>query len=163
MKDAKAYTRIHYKDYYRRALKRAQKFSIVLERFISPEGTFPVFGRSIPYRMGAMQPLALMAWYQKLPAGLTYGQVRNALTSVMHTMFDGKENFRVRLIEYIDDTADNEEDEFLRGFGSFITKTRKQKTARNISKGETIIIPEHKIPAFKPAKVFIEQVKENNK
>ena len=93
MKDAKAYTRIHYKDYYRRALKRAQKFSIVLERFISPEGTFPVFGRSIPYRMGAMQPLALMAWYQKLPAGLTYGQVRNALTSVMHTMFDGKENF----------------------------------------------------------------------
>lgn len=93
MKDAKAYTRIHYKDYYRRALKRAQKFSIVLERLISPEGTFPVFGRSIPYRMGAMQPLALMAWYQKLPAGLTYGQVRNALTSVMHTMFDGKENF----------------------------------------------------------------------
>ena len=93
MKDAKAYTRIHYKDYYRRALKRAQKFSIVLERLISPEGTFPVFGRSIPYRMGAMQPLALMAWCKTLPAGLTYGQVRNALTSVMHTMFDGKENF----------------------------------------------------------------------
>ncbi len=93
MVDAKAYTRIHYKNYYRRALKRAQKFSIVLERLISPEGTFPVFGRSIPYRMGAMQPLALMAWYEKLPAGLTYGQVRNALTSVMHSMFDGKENF----------------------------------------------------------------------
>ena len=93
MKDAKAYTRIHYRDYYRRALKRAQKFSIVLERLISPEGTFPVFGRSIPYRMGAMQPLALMAWYKTLPAGLTYGQVRNALTTVMHTMFDGKENF----------------------------------------------------------------------
>ena len=93
MKDAKARTRIHYRDYYRRALKRAQKFSLVLERFISPEGTFPVFGRSIPYRMAALQPLALMTWYQKLPAGLAYGQVRNALTSVMHRMFDGKENF----------------------------------------------------------------------
>ena len=93
MKDAKAFTRIHYKDYYRRALKRTQKFSIVLERMISPEGTFPVFGRSIPYRMATMQPLALMAWYEKLPAGLTNGQVRAALTAVMHRMFDGKENF----------------------------------------------------------------------
>lgn len=93
MKDAKARTRIHYPRYYDRALKRAQKYSIVLERLISPEGTFPVFGRSIPYRMATMQPLALMAWYEKLPAGLTYGQVRNALTSVMHSMFDGKKNF----------------------------------------------------------------------
>ncbi len=93
MKDAKARTRIHYPKYYDRALKRAQKYSIVLERMISPEGTFPVFGRSIPYRMATMQPLALMAWYGKLPAGLTNGQVRNALTSVMHSMYDGKENF----------------------------------------------------------------------
>ena len=43
--------------------------------------------------MATMQPLALMAWYGKLPAGLTDGQVRNALTSVMHSMYDGKENF----------------------------------------------------------------------
>ncbi len=93
MKDSKIYTRIHYKKYYERALKRTQKFSIVLERFISPEGTFPVFGRSIPYRMATMQPLALMAWYQQLPATLTNGQVRGALTAVMHRMFDGKENF----------------------------------------------------------------------
>lgn len=93
MKDAGRYTRIHYPKYYDRALKRTQKFSIVLERLISPEGTFPVFGRSIPYRMATMQPLALMAWYEKLPAGLSNGQVRNALTSVMHSMFDGKENF----------------------------------------------------------------------
>lgn len=68
MKDAKAYTRIHYSKYYDRALKRAQKYSLILERLISPEGTFPVFGRSIPYRMAAMHPLALMAWYQELPA-----------------------------------------------------------------------------------------------
>ena len=66
---------------------------MVLERLISPEGTFPVFGRSIPYRMATMQPLALMAWYDKLPAGMTPGQVRAALTAVMHNMFDGKENF----------------------------------------------------------------------
>ena len=93
MKDAKAYTRIHYGQYYARALERCQKFSIVLERLISPEGTFPVFGRSIPYRMAAMQPLALMAWYQTLPGGLTNGQVRSALTATMKSMFDGKENF----------------------------------------------------------------------
>lgn len=93
MKDARARTRIHYGDYYRRALRRTQKFSLVLERMISPEGTFPVFGRSIPYRMAAMQPLALMAWYEQLPAGLSNGQVRAALTAVMHRMFDGRENF----------------------------------------------------------------------
>ena len=93
MKDARVRTRIHYGDYHARALRRAQKYSIVLERLISPEGTFPVFGRSIPYRMATMQPLAMMAWQEKLPAGLTAGQVRNALTSVMHTMYDGKENF----------------------------------------------------------------------
>ena len=93
MKDSGRHTRIHYPGYYKRALQRARKFSIVLERMISPEGTFPVVGRSIPYRMGALQPLALMAWQEKLPAGLGYGQVRNALTMVMHRMFDGKENF----------------------------------------------------------------------
>ena len=48
---------------------------------------------------------------------------------------------------------------YLRGFGSFIIKTRSEKTARNISKNTTIIIPEHKIPAFKPAKVFMDEVK----
>ncbi len=93
MRDAGKRTRIHYTKYYDRAMKRAQKYSIVLERLISPEGTFPVFGRSIPYRMATLQPLALMAWYEKLPAGLTNGQVRSALTAVMHRMFDDKENF----------------------------------------------------------------------
>jgi DNA-binding protein HU-beta len=47
----------------------------------------------------------------------------------------------------------------LRGFGSFIVKKRAQKTARNISKNTTIIIPEHNIPAFKPAKTFNISVK----
>lgn len=94
MVDAKAHTRIDYAKYYQRELKRAQKFSIVLERFISPEGTFPVFGRSIPYRMAAMQPLALMSWYQQLPEGLSNGQVRAALTCTLHRMFDNRDNFK---------------------------------------------------------------------
>lgn len=68
-----------------------------------------------------------------------------------------------KFMEIVKDSLANEEDVFLRGFGSFIVKTRSQKTARNISKGTTIIIPEHKIPAFKPAKVFLEQVKQNEK
>ena len=52
---------------------------------------------------------------------------------------------------------------YLRGFGSFIVKERAQKTARNISKNTTIIIPAHNIPAFKPAKTFVNSVKENVK
>ena len=52
---------------------------------------------------------------------------------------------------------------YLRGFGSFIVKERAQKTARNISKNTTIIIPAHKIPAFKPAKTFVGKVKDNVK
>ncbi len=53
----------------------------------------------------------------------------------------------------------NDENVYLRGFGSFILKRRAQKTARNISKNTTLIIPEHNIPAFKPAKTFMQEVK----
>lgn len=53
----------------------------------------------------------------------------------------------------------SEENVYLRGFGSFILKKRAQKTARNISKNTTIIIPEHNIPAFKPAKTFMHEIK----
>lgn len=48
---------------------------------------------------------------------------------------------------------------YLRGFGSFIVKKRAKKVARNISKNTTITIPEHNIPAFKPAKSFAAKVK----
>ena len=48
---------------------------------------------------------------------------------------------------------------YLRGFGSFIIKTRAENTGRNISKNTTIKIPAHNIPSFKPAKVFVEGVK----
>mmetsp|Transcript_1247 Transcript_1247/g.2054 ORF Transcript_1247/g.2054 Transcript_1247/m.2054 type:complete len:97 (-) Transcript_1247:542-832(-) len=55
------------------------------------------------------------------------------------------------------------ENVYLRGFGSFIVKTRAEKTGRNISKNTTIKIPAHNIPAFKPAKVFVEGVKDKVK
>ena len=53
-------------------------------------------------------------------------------------------------METVKESLSNEENVYLRGFGSFIVKKRAQKTARNISKNTTIIIPEHNIPAFKP-------------
>jgi DNA-binding protein HU-beta len=64
-----------------------------------------------------------------------------------------------KFMETVKDSLAEGENVYLRGFGSFIVKTRSQKTARNISKGTALIIPEHNIPAFKPAKVFMEQVK----
>lgn len=64
-----------------------------------------------------------------------------------------------KFMEVVKDSLANGENVYLRGFGSFIVKVRSEKTARNISKNTTIIIPEHKIPAFKPAKVFMEEVK----
>lgn len=53
----------------------------------------------------------------------------------------------------------NGDNVYLRGFGSFIVKKRAEKTGRNISKNTTIIIPAHNIPSFKPAKVFVSEVK----
>ena len=64
-----------------------------------------------------------------------------------------------KFMEVVKDSLANGENVYLRGFGSFIIKKRSEKTARNISKNTTIIIPEHNIPAFKPAKVFMEEVK----
>ena len=57
----------------------------------------------------------------------------------------------------------NGQNVYLRGFGSFIVKERAEKTGRNISKNESIIIPAHNVPAFKPAKTFVEEVKSNVK
>ena len=55
-------------------------------------------------------------------------------------------------------SIENGENVYLRGFGSFILKKRAKKTARNISKNTTIIIPEHNIPAIKPSKTFFNSV-----
>ena len=62
-------------------------------------------------------------------------------------------------METVKGSLENGEEVFLRGFGSFIIKHRAEKTARNIGKNVTLIVPEHDIPAFKPAKEFIEMLK----
>lgn len=67
------------------------------------------------------------------------------------------------LMEEVKSALETGDNVYLRGFGSFIIKTRAEKTGRNISKNTTIKIPAHNIPAFKPAKVFVEGVKTNNK
>ena len=69
------------------------------------------------------------------------------------------ENF----MESVKDSLAKNKPVYLRGFGSFIIKTRAKKTARDISKNTSIEIPEHQIPAFKPAKVFMNKVKNNIK
>ena len=63
------------------------------------------------------------------------------------------------LMESIKESMQGGEEVFLRGFGSFVIKHRAEKTARDIGKNTTIIIPAHDIPAFKPAKEFMEAVK----
>lgn len=74
-------------------VERMRKYAVILERFVSPEGTFPVFGRSITYRMAVFQPLAMLAWRKQLPAELHEGQVRTAMDAVRRRMFGDGGNF----------------------------------------------------------------------
>ena len=75
------------------ALRRMQRYNQSIERLISPEASFPAIGRSMTYRMGVFQTLALSAWKYDLPKTMTNGQVRNALTCVMKRMFSMDGNF----------------------------------------------------------------------
>ena len=59
----------------------------------------------------------------------------------------------------VKETLKDGENVYVRGFGSFIVKKRRQKIGRIISRNEAIVIPEHFIPAFKPAKTFMQKVK----
>lgn len=63
----------------------------------------------------------------------------------------------------VKDSLSNGENIYVRGFGSFVNKKRAKKVARNISKNTAIVIDEHYVPSFKPAKVFVEQVKTSAK
>ena len=65
-------------------------------------------------------------------------------------------------MEEVKTSLESNENVYLRGFGSFIIKTRAEKTGRNITKNTTIKIPAHNIPSFKPSKTFMVGVKENN-
>lgn len=78
---------------YDRAFGRLVRRAEIIERFISPEGHFPVVGRSSTYRTAAFQSLALVALMQKLPSYIKPAQVRCALTKVFHNMYDGRQNY----------------------------------------------------------------------
>ena len=78
---------------FSKSVKRMQRYGTILERLISPEGTFPVYGRSITYRTGTLQPLALLSWRGWLPKELPAGQVRSAMTAVIKRMFGDDRNF----------------------------------------------------------------------
>jgi len=66
-----------------------------------------------------------------------------------------------KFMNEVKNSLKNNENVYLRGFGSFIVKTRAEKTGRNISKNLAIVIPAHNIPAFKPSKTFVNSVKQN--
>jgi hypothetical protein len=74
-------------------LARAQRYAAVQERLISPEGTFPVIGRSSAYRFGALQLLADISLQRKLPEELKPAAVRGALTAVIRRMIEAPETF----------------------------------------------------------------------
>lgn len=63
-----------------------------------------------------------------------------------------------QFMSVVKDSLANGENVYLRGFGSFIIKKRAEKTARNISKNTTLVVPAHNIPSFKPANCFKEEV-----
>lgn len=77
-----------YKKTYELVIKRAKRYAEIQERLISPEGTFPAIGRSLPYRFGAFQLLAQMALQHQLPDNLKPAQVRSALSSVIQRMIE---------------------------------------------------------------------------
>lgn len=64
-----------------------------------------------------------------------------------------------KFMDVVKDSMAGGDNVYLRGFGSFVVKTRKEKTARNISKNTSIRIPEHKVPTFKPSPVFFDCIK----
>ena len=85
-----------WKDMKERVINRAKRFAVIQERSISPEGTFPVVGRSITYRFGAFQHLAQMALQQRLDESLQPAQIRCALTAVIRKVIEMPDTFDVR-------------------------------------------------------------------
>jgi hypothetical protein len=81
------------KNLFETLLTRAQRYAIVQERMIGPDGSFAAFGRSLAYRCGAFQLLSQVALQGSLPPELTPGQVRSALTAVIHRTMDAPGTF----------------------------------------------------------------------
>ena len=90
---------------------------------------------------------------------MTKAELVNAIANKLGTEKNETQRIIEAFMQEISTTMYNGDNVYLRGFGSFIIKTRAAKTGRNISKNTAIQIPAHNIPAFKPSKTFVEKVK----
>ncbi len=90
---------------------------------------------------------------------MTKAEVVNEIASRTNVNKDDTLKIVETFMEAVKDTLNKGENVYLRGFGTFQIKHRAEKTARNISKNSVVIIPAHNIPAFKPSKYFVEEVK----
>ncbi|HKL31744.1 MAG TPA: HU family DNA-binding protein [Tangfeifania sp.] len=90
---------------------------------------------------------------------MTKAEVVNEIASRTNVNKDDTLKIVETFMEAVKDTLNEGENVYLRGFGTFQIKHRAEKTARNISKNSVVIIPAHNIPAFKPSKYFVEEVK----
>jgi len=90
---------------------------------------------------------------------MTKAEIVNEISSKTGIDKQGVQTIVEAFMTTVKGALTKDENVYLRGFGSFIVKQRAKKTARNISKKTTIVIPAHKIPAFKPCKTFVNAVK----
>jgi hypothetical protein len=81
------------KSKYKLVLKRAQRYAEIQEMLISPEGTYPVIGRSSAYRFGAFQLLSQIALMQKLSDIIKPQQVRAALYTLIKRQIEAPGTF----------------------------------------------------------------------
>ena len=94
---------------------------------------------------------------------MTKAELVNAIANKLGTEKNETQRIVEAFMQEIRSAMYNGDNVYLRGFGSFIIKTRAAKTGRNISKNTAIQIPAHNIPAFKPSKTFVEKEKTKEK
>ena len=82
-----------WKEFAQKARERLTRWAAVQERLIAPDGTYPAIGRSIAYRCGAFQGLALAAWRKLLPKEVTAAQARGALSAVIQRTLEAPGTF----------------------------------------------------------------------
>ena len=90
---------------------------------------------------------------------MTKAELVNTISNKLGTEKNETQKVVEAFMQEIRTSMYNGDNVYLRGFGSFVIKTRAAKTGRNISKNTAIEIPAHNIPAFKPSKTFVEKVK----
>lgn len=90
---------------------------------------------------------------------MTKAELVNTISNKLGTEKNETQKVVEAFMQEIRTSMYNGDNVYLRGFGSFIIKTRAAKTGRNISKNTAIEIPAHNIPAFKPSKSFVEKIK----